>query len=531
VVYTHYEIDASSGAPINPYSPEMATSQRSSRALDLPPSETACFRGILKILKDHSSSQLVAADGVDFSPRVRPKLAPIICSISFLAADLIAAALAEAAAVGVQFLLSDDYQSALPIARTSVFNMTIILAVTISYLALRGRYTARTPFWAEASQLFSASCWAFGVQFLAGFFAGHIVSHAPQLLTFVLFPILATFATAFAKTMLVQLGSWRLPIVLIGTGEAALAVEAALASDPSLGYSIVSRVDPQRILDRSNSAFLWAILKRHQASQILFAVDDDSTLQRQLIDAALRDKVPFAIAPGPHAMPALAWQPTRFFSHDVVMLSFQHSMSRTLEQAVKTALDVMAAAILLVLSSPIFLIAALFNLSSDGPLFFAHQRLGTGGKMFPCLKFRTMVVDGDRVLQEALARDPALQAEWQATQKLRHDPRITAFGRFLRKTSLDELPQLINVIRREMSLVGPRPIVPSEVHFYGDDIAHYYNARPGVTGLWQVSGRSNTTYARRVQLDVWYVNNWSVWLDVAVLLKTLPAVLSRSGAH
>ena len=328
-----------------------------------------------------------------------------------------------------------------------------------------------------------------------------------------------------------QSGAWRLPIVLLGNGDTALAAEAALGSDPSLGYSIVGRIDPHSLASGATGAHLWSVLERYEASQILFAVDGDTLLQRQLINSALRGRLPFAIAPGPRAMPALAWQSTRFFSHDVVMLSFSQGLSSRLGQIVKCMIDVPAATLLLVLSSPVFLIAAILNLFSDGPLFFMHQRLGAGGKLFPCLKFRTMVVDAERVLKEKLDQDPALKAEWEATQKLRHDPRVTPIGRILRKTSLDELPQLINVIRREMSLVGPRPIVESEVRFYGEDIAHYYNARPGVTGVWQVSGRSNTSYARRVQLDVWYVNNWSVWLDIAVLLKTLPAVLARKGAH
>ena len=250
-----------------------------------------------------------------------------------------------------------------------------------------------------------------------------------------------------------------------------------------------------------------------------------------MIDCALRERVPFAIAPEPHAFPAFGWQATRFFTHDVVMLTVQDGVSRHVSQVLKTVIDVTAAAILLILASPIFLLVALMNIGSDGPIFFAHRRIGTGGKPFYCLKFRTMVVHGDQILKEALERDPALAAEWHATQKLKNDPRVTTIGKFLRKTSLDELPQLINVLLRQMSLVGPRPIVESEVRFYGEDIAHYYNTRPGVTGLWQVSGRSNTSYTRRVQLDVWYVNNWTVWLDIAVLLKTLPAVLGRTGAH
>jgi undecaprenyl-phosphate galactose phosphotransferase len=213
------------------------------------------------------------------------------------------------------------------------------------------------------------------------------------------------------------------------------------------------------------------------------------------------------------------------------MLSARDGMSRSVSQVLKSMIDMAAAAMLLVLSSPVFLLVALMNIGSGGPIFFAHRRIGIGGKPFYCLKFRTMVINGDEILKETLERDPAAAAEWHATQKLKNDPRVTRIGKFLRKTSLDELPQLINVILRQMSLVGPRPIVESEVRFYGDDIAHYYNTRPGVTGLWQVSGRSNTSYTRRVQLDVWYVNNWTVWLDIAVLLKTLPAVLARRGAH
>ncbi|GAB0117739.1 undecaprenyl-phosphate galactose phosphotransferase WbaP [Acidisoma sp. 7E03] len=482
-------------------------------------------------MKGHPASSALVGPDRAFPARTPSKLLPLTCAIALLTADLIAALLAEAVVLGGESLFSRHLERFLAVSGQNLFEVTVILSVTIAYLGLRGRYTMRTPFWSEASRLLAASVWAMGVAFLAGFFAHDVVAHLPGLVMLALFPILAILTNTMTKSALSQIGAWHLPVVLVGDGEAAVAAEAALASDPSLGYVVTGRLDSQMLVRGATGAHLHAILRRHQAAQIVFALDGDATLQRQLIDTALRDKVPFAIAPSPQTIPALAWEATRFFSHDVVMLNFQHRTSRTAAQVIKSVIDVSAALVLLVLSSPIFLLAFLFNLASDGPLFFAHQRLGIGGRMFPCLKFRTMVVDGDRVLQEALARDPALKAEWDATQKLRHDPRVTPFGRFLRKTSLDELPQLINVIRREMSLVGPRPIVQSEVRFYGEDIAHYYNTRPGVTGLWQVSGRSNTTYARRVQLDVWYVNNWSVWLDVAVLLKTLPAVLSRTGAH
>jgi Undecaprenyl-phosphate galactose phosphotransferase WbaP len=179
----------------------------------------------------------------------------------------------------------------------------------------------------------------------------------------------------------------------------------------------------------------------------------------------------------------------------------------------------------------LFVILAIASRMDGGPVLFAHRRVGAGGRPFYCLKFRTMVVNADRVLADFIAKDPDLAAEWEACRKLVNDPRVTRVGRILRKTSLDELPQLINVLRGEMSLVGPRPIVESEVPLYGEAIAHYYATRPGLTGLWQVSGRSNTSYTRRVQLDVWYVNNWTIWNDIAVILKTIPVVLRRQGAH
>lgn len=171
------------------------------------------------------------------------------------------------------------------------------------------------------------------------------------------------------------------------------------------------------------------------------------------------------------------------------------------------------------------------RLDSPGPALFTHQRIGRNGKHFKVIKFRTMAVDGDAILERHLDKNPEARAEWDATQKLRDDPRITRVGRFLRKTSLDELPQLCNVICGEMSLVGPRPIVDDEIDKYGAAYELYTRVRPGLTGLWQVSGRNNTSYEDRVWLDRHYVCNWSVWFDVLILARTVPEVLRCSGAY
>jgi exopolysaccharide production protein ExoY len=179
----------------------------------------------------------------------------------------------------------------------------------------------------------------------------------------------------------------------------------------------------------------------------------------------------------------------------------------------------------LVLIPILLLIGFLIKILIGGPVVFAHQRIGRVGNAFRCYKFRTMIADGDEVLQQYLNDNPEALREWRATRKLKSDPRITWFGHILRKSSLDELPQLINVILGDMSVVGPRPIVAAELGRYGSYSADYLRARPGLTGLWQVSGRSGLSYGQRIALDRYYVRRWSIALDLAILFRTLPALL------
>jgi lipopolysaccharide/colanic/teichoic acid biosynthesis glycosyltransferase len=199
---------------------------------------------------------------------------------------------------------------------------------------------------------------------------------------------------------------------------------------------------------------------------------------------------------------------------------------------VSRALDIVIAAAVLLFTLPLFtaLVIAI-RLNDGGPAFFGHERLGRNGKSFRCLKFRSMVINAEQRLQALLASDPVAAREWARDQKLRKDPRITSFGAFLRKSSLDELPQLLNVLRGEMSIVGPRPIVESEIVRYGRSYRHYCSVRPGITGLWQVTGRSNVSYRRRVALDRLYVQSKSLSVDVKIMLKTIPAGLVRSGSY
>jgi Undecaprenyl-phosphate galactose phosphotransferase WbaP len=201
---------------------------------------------------------------------------------------------------------------------------------------------------------------------------------------------------------------------------------------------------------------------------------------------------------------------------------------RILKRTLDIFLVLASAPLLLLL---VGLIAAAVRLSSPGPIFFSHRRIRRHGAFFSMWKFRTMCADSSEVLESYLASHPGARAEWRKTHKLKDDPRITRVGLFLRRTSLDELPQLWNVLTGSMSLVGPRPIVAAEVEKYGDYFSDYCMVKPGITGLWQVSGRSALTYAERVQLDHRYANHWSFWGDMKILVKTLSSVVNQDGAY
>ncbi|HEY4081711.1 MAG TPA: sugar transferase [Burkholderiaceae bacterium] len=203
-----------------------------------------------------------------------------------------------------------------------------------------------------------------------------------------------------------------------------------------------------------------------------------------------------------------------------------------LRDAVELRFNQLAALLLLLLLSPLLLIVSFLIWQRDGPpIFFAHYRVGRDGKLFPCLKFRSMLRESEKALADHLAAHPAARAEWERDQKLTNDPRITPIGNFLRKSSLDELPQLLNVLRGEMNLVGPRPVTVPELSRYGRVRWHYLSVRPGITGLWQVSGRNNTTYEERVELDRRYVAQRSLFGDVGILFKTVRVVLLKEGAR
>ncbi|CAE7405451.1 rfbP [Symbiodinium microadriaticum] len=265
---------------------------------------------------------------------------------------------------------------------------------------------------------------------------------------------------------------------------------------------------------------------------LLIAPDEqDMPKAKALVNALSVNPGSFELTPPFGGLPLQGSTYSFFFGQDLLLIRGRNNLQNPMARTIKRLFDIFGSAALILVLSPLFLALALWIRRDGAPAVFVHNRVGQGQNPFGCYKFRSMVPDAEDILQEILASDPEAKLEWDATQKLKDDPRVTKAGEFLRKTSLDELPQLFNVLKGEMSLVGPRPIVDDEIEKYGEGFGFYKSVRPGITGLWQISGRSDVDYAFRVTLDEWYVRNWSLWADVVVLLRTIPVVFGRGGAY
>jgi undecaprenyl-phosphate galactose phosphotransferase len=350
------------------------------------------------------------------------------------------------------------------------------------------------------------------------------------------------------KHVALELGGWLQPTVILGTGPNALEIAAAYdARNNHLGYQVQAFLDPapgakERALSVAGRALPVVPLDPGAKElpgwlgrpHLVVALELDEMLGCPgLIESLAFHHGDIDVISPLKGLPINNTRVSHFFSRDILSLRIHNNLARPFPQLVKRAFDLLAASALLVATAPLFALVALkIKLVDGGAVIFAHTRVGRHGRLFRCYKFRTMVANSAEVLAELLAGDPSARAEWAQGRKLKDDPRVTPIGRFLRTTSLDELPQLWNIVKGEMSLVGPRPVVPDELERYGAAQPYYLQVRPGLTGLWQISGRSDLDYERRVALDTWYVRNWTLWYDVLILARTLLVVPSKaSGAY
>ncbi|HEX6812625.1 MAG TPA: undecaprenyl-phosphate galactose phosphotransferase WbaP [Planctomycetota bacterium] len=327
-------------------------------------------------------------------------------------------------------------------------------------------------------------------------------------------------ARTFARRWLGRRPWWGISVTVVGDRAAAQKVVELMHRNPRQGLRPVEAAPSTPILSRQGAVQGWVVL-----------ATSGQLSDEEAYDWAVRLGARHLLVVDPERR-ALADRlarslPLRSFS----AIHVSPKLYRRGYLNAKRLFDIACVVSLLAVLAPLFAaIAIAVRLSSPGPVFFGHNRIGRGGRHFRALKFRTMHC-GDQILRDYLAKNPEAAAEWAATQKLKNDPRVTKIGAILRRTSLDELPQLWNVLRGDMSLVGPRPIVDDEVEKYGTVLPLYLRVPPGITGLWQVSGRNNTSYEQRVWLDAHYVRNWSLSLDLYILARTVGVVLRRDGAY
>ena len=335
--------------------------------------------------------------------------------------------------------------------------------------------------------------------------------------------------------------AFQIPVLIVGAGKTADLVVRQIRRDAGMRYRILGFLEDRKPFKDygPNMPILGGFDDLEKAARetgvdtILIAAP--GLPQEKLSDLIYRAQSlvkHVAVVPNLVAVPMSNVSVESFFDAKIMVLHIRNNLDNPWNRLLKRLFDITATIVGGILISPILLIIAIWVYhDSPGPVIFKHRRVGKDGKEFNCYKFRSMCVNSKEVLEHLLATDPAAKAEWDKEFKLKDDPRITKSGAFLRKTSLDELPQLWNVLKGEMSLVGPRPIVQAEVPRYGKYIKEYYSVLPGITGMWQTSGRSDIDYPERVQMDSWYVHNWNVWLDLVLLWRTVSVVLNHKGAY
>ncbi len=424
-------------------------------------------------------------------------------------------------------------------ARLFTHIMLSLLCVTWFWVRLR-HYTYRKPFWFELKEILRTLL-IFSVCDLALVaFSKWQFSRYVWVCTWTLALLMVPFARACTKHFLNKIGLWKKHTVIIGAGKNARDAYAALQSEEVMGFAITSFFSPTPDSKKEllgipivyDETKLWAQCDP-ATTQFIVALEFEENIIRDewLKRLTTHNCRSVSVIPTLRGVPLYGTDMSFIFSHEVMILRVNNNLAKRTSRFCKRVFDIIGAASIIVLLSPVLAILAYLVSKDGGAAIYGHERVGHNGKKFKCLKFRSMVVNSQEVLQGLLESNAEARAEWAKDFKLKDDPRITAVGKFIRKTSLDELPQLFNVIKGEMSLVGPRPIIEKELERYAGDVDYYLMAKPGMTGLWQVSGRNDVDYETRVYFDAWYVKNWSMWNDIAILFKTIGVVVKRDGAY
>lgn len=435
-----------------------------------------------------------------------------------------------------------EYNFAIENTVSSLILVFIFYVSFIILLGMQGLYSSRKPFWKEFRNI-SISVILFSL-FLVSVFYFDKTGYISRLFILLIFIYLLLFTISFRfliKNKILAKGFLRNNAIIIGNFNEVESKAIKFEKEKSLGFNIIGIITIDRSESRKfkNYDILGSInrindiLKTYNVNSCIFL---PSALKYQGISSIINilqlQLYEIIIVPEYKGMPFSNAEIMQTLETELSYVQIKNNLKSLLNRFIKRTIDLILSITLLpFVLLVVLIIGVIIKITSKGPIFYTQKRIGRYGKIINILKFRSMYIDADERLKNIL-KDKTKAKEWEKTHKLKDDPRITFIGKFLRKTSLDELPQIFNVLKGDMSLVGPRPVVEYELEKYYKDYSSYYlMVRPGITGLWQISGRSNTSYEFRVAKDTWYVLNWSLWLDIIIMLKTPIVVFRQEGAY
>lgn len=468
----------------------------------------------------------------------------IVVSIALAMSDFFSFVISLYLAIGVLSITVSDYETAVSANQLEGWKILhwLLALCCVAWYSMRLRhYFYRKTFWFELKEILRTLVIFAVIEIAVLAFANWSFSRFLWGLTWVFVLLLVPLARMVTKRVLDVFGLWHRDTWIIGRGTNAQEAYKAINSERNLGLVIVGFIETtEELLENkyidgvpvlaNDPTWLSSMDKKTQFIVAVESYQSDvrNTWLRNFMIKGYRN---ISVIPTLRGMPLDSTDMSFIFSHEVMIFRVQQNLAKWSSRILKRLFDIVGSISIIVILSPALIYISRKVKKDGGPAIYGHERIGKGGQSFKCLKFRSMVINSKEVLENLLENDPEAKKEWDATFKLKNDPRITKIGGFLRRTSLDELPQLFNVLKGEMSLVGPRPIITAELERYNEEVDYYLLSKPGMTGLWQVSGRSDVDYETRVYLDAWYVKNWSMWNDIAILFKTIGVVLKKDGAY
>ena len=468
----------------------------------------------------------------------------VLVSFSLAISDLLGFVTSIYLAIWIMFFFTNDtsYLFSSTVMEGWIFLHWILAFFCIGWYSMRLRhYFYRKTFWFELKEILRTLVIFATIEIAVLAFTTWSVPRIAWILTWVLVLVLVPTLRMVAKLILHKLNLWQRDTWVIGCGANAQEAYLAINSERNLGLNIVGFVASDGLSTSGKKINGLPVIAEspkwlkgiNKKTQFIVAVESDQSDIRNnwLRNFMIQGYRYVSVIPTLRGMPLDSTDMSFIFSHEVMIFRVQQNLAKWSSRFLKRSFDVIGSLAIITVLSPLLIYISQKVKKDGGPAIYGHERIGKGGKPFKCLKFRSMVINSKEVLDELLEKDMDAKREWDSTFKLKNDPRVTKIGSFLRRTSLDELPQLFNVLKGEMSLVGPRPIITAELARYNEEVDYYLLSKPGMTGLWQVSGRSDVDYETRVYLDAWYVKNWSMWNDIAILFKTIGVVLKKDGAY